>query len=80
MLVFKRDNFTCKKCGDNSGGNLEAHHIKSFAVICHENNINLVKEAKKCKELWNLNNGLTLCKECHKLTENYGYNKHTKTN
>lgn len=25
-----------------------------------------------CKELWDLNNGKTLCKECHKLTFNYG--------
>lgn len=26
--VFLKDNFTCKVCGDNRGGNLEAHHIK----------------------------------------------------
>ena len=24
------------------------------------------KEALECEELWNLENGLTLCKECHK--------------
>ena len=64
--VFTRDNFTCQKCGDNSGGNLEAHHEKPFSVILHENNITTYEEAMNCIELWDINNGITLCKECHK--------------
>lgn len=49
--VFERDGFTCQFCGDNRGGNLNAHHIFSFAK--HEDLI------------FDINNGITLCKECH---------------
>lgn len=49
--VFKRDNYTCQCCGDNSGGNLEAHHIENFSSH---------------PELrFDTNNGITLCTNCH---------------
>lgn len=79
LKIFRRDAFICQECGNPSSGNLEAHHIKPFALICHENNISSVEDAKKCEELWTSNNGITLCKGCHKKTESYGYNKYTKT-
>jgi len=53
MDVFFRDKFTCQKCGDNRGGNLNAHHIKPFAEY-----IDLRMD---------LDNGITLCIDCHKL-------------
>lgn len=69
--VFMRDNFTCQKTGKR-GGELNAHHIKPFAIILKENNIATFEEAMKCEELWNINNGLTLCKNYHdKIRQKY---------
>lgn len=63
---FTRDNFTCQECGDNKGGNLEAHHIDFLSNIIHRNNIKDFNEARNCSEIWNINNGITLCIDCHK--------------
>lgn len=63
--VFERDNYTCQKCGDNKGGNLNAHHIKYFGKIIEKYKIKTFEQALECEELWNINNGRTLCKKCH---------------
>ena len=63
--VFERDNYTCQKCG-TKGCYLEAHHKKSFIKILRENNVKTVNDAMECAELWNINNGQTLCKKCHR--------------
>ena len=56
MNVYLRDNFTCQYCGIK-GVYLEAHHIKRWVDY---------------PELrYDINNGVTLCKECHKLANNY---------
>ena len=60
--VYVRDNFTCVECGKH-GGDLEADHIKAFA---------LYPELR-----FEVSNGRTLCKPCHKKTETYGINQHT---
>lgn len=67
--VFERDNWTCQTC--RSRGYVTAHHIKSFVSILRENSINLIEEARLCEELWDINNGVALCEECHTLTDNY---------
>jgi len=63
--VFTRDDYTCMVSGVK-GGKIEAHHIKSFALILEENNIKTIEDALDCEELWNINNGITLSKEIHK--------------
>lgn len=70
---FTRDNFTCQECGDNKGGNLNVHHIEFLTDLIRKNNIKNFDEARLCEELWNLNNGITLCVNCHK-------KKHLKSN
>ena len=75
--VFTRDDFTCQNCLVR-GGKLVAHHIEAFFNIMKKNNIKTYEEAIDCEELWNTNNGLTLCNKCHRLTPNYGYKVNNK--
>jgi 5-methylcytosine-specific restriction endonuclease McrA len=65
--VFTRDNFICQWC--DSKGYLEAHHLKALWQIIEENNIQNIDQAFACEELWNINNGITLCEECHNKTK-----------
>lgn len=71
--IFTRDDFTCQKCGIR-GVMLNAHHIDLFSEIFKENNIQSFEQALECDELWNLNNGITYCLDCHKKIhkEEYG--------
>jgi len=71
MSVYKRDKFCCQKCGAKSAGNINADHIKPFAVIIYENNIISLEQARECMELWDVNNGRTLCEPCHAGTDTY---------
>lgn len=66
--VFIRDDFTCVCC-DKRGGWMEAHHIKSFSIVFNINKIETIQQALDCKELWDINNGVTLCKDCHDKTK-----------
>lgn len=60
--VYARDRYTCQKCGDNEGGNLNAHHIEP-----HCRNKDLA---------WDVNNGITLCAPCHRAFHSrYGLKK-----
>lgn len=70
--VFIRDNFTCQKCHKKDGGNLEAHHIKRFNILLIEAMeymplLDIFSAAMFYPPLWDLINGITYCKECHKL-------------
>ena len=68
--VFERDNYTCVWCGANKKY-LNADHIKQYALIIKENKISNYDEAIACDELWQINNGRTLCIDCHKETDTY---------
>ena len=62
--VFQRDNYTCVFGGKEHGSKLNADHIKPFA---------------KYPELrLDINNGRTLCVDCHRKTPTYG--SKTQTN
>jgi len=54
--VFQRDDYTCQYC-KNKGGKLEAHHIVPVSIDKNKS--------------FELSNGLTLCKNCHKKTDSY---------
>ena len=54
--VFIRDEFTCRECGIKHIY-ITAHHIKSFA---HYPKLRFI-----------VSNGITLCEDCHKKTDNY---------
>jgi hypothetical protein len=69
--VFHRDNFICQECGYERGGNLESHHIKSLYSILDKYKIETLEEAINCEELWDINNGITLCKICHRKLKNW---------
>lgn len=53
--VFERDNYTCQECGKRNGNGkkvvLNAHHKKE---VCNNKDLVFV-----------LDNGITLCKQCH---------------
>ena len=73
--VFTRDDFTCQKCSEK-GCRLEAdHYPKSFFYLLDKYKIKSLEEAYNYEELWNINNGRTLCKGCHKKTKTYGRKK-----
>ena len=61
--IFKRDNFTCRKCG-KQGGTLNAHHILNFK--------------DNPEKRYDVSNGVTLCNSCHiKFHQTYGYRNNT---
>jgi 5-methylcytosine-specific restriction endonuclease McrA len=60
--IYKRDEYTCQKCRDDSGGNLNAHHI--------------IPHCADKEMAWSLENGVTLCSPCHRAFHSaYGLKK-----
>lgn len=62
--VFARDNWICQKCGQR-GGKIVAHHLHNFADFS--------------KLRTSIENGITLCRECHlEFHEIYGLRNNTE--
>lgn len=76
--IYNRDNYTCTICGNKSQkGNrviLNCDHIIPLSKIVEEYNITSIEDAISCQELWDIDNGRTLCYDCHLGTETYGFN------
>lgn len=62
--IYNRNKYTCQVCR-RVGMELNAHHIKPFSDIIKEYDIITRDEALNCKELWDINNGICLCYDCH---------------
>ena len=63
--VFERDDYTCVKCNDDTGGNLIAHHKNGWHW--------------DVENRYNIDNGGTLCKNCHvEFHTIYGYRNNTE--
>jgi 5-methylcytosine-specific restriction endonuclease McrA len=63
--VYERDNYVCQCCGYDKGGNLNVHHFYNYAEH-HELRLDI-------------DNGITLCKQCHiNFHKKYGYKNNTK--
>lgn len=63
--VYEKDNYTCVCCQKYASGKLNAHHLNSYDW-CVEGRTNI-------------NNGITLCEECHKKFHKlFGYGNNTK--
>jgi len=74
LAIFQRDDFTCQICKKRKSIRLVAdHYPESFSKILDKYKIKTIKQALSYKELWKVNIGRTLCKECHQLTDNFGW-------
>ena len=80
--IFERDNYTCQQCGRRTKKGdkviIEADHIYPFSKILDDYDITSIEEAISCEKLWDIENGRTLCRDCHKKTETWGINQYTK--
>jgi len=65
--VFARDEYKCVVC--QSQGYLEAHHIIKLSVLLKDNGITNYDDAIACQPLWEVGNGVTLCRSCHDKTK-----------
>lgn len=65
--VFERDDYICQNCRSN--GRVEAHHKEMFSLLFERLDIRTYRQAYSCNELWDIENGITLCKKCHSKTK-----------
>ena len=75
-MVYERDSYTCQVCGKISRIGMHAHHIERIGSVIErkigdrdisspEKRAELINELSMDNEILDVNNGITLCKECH---------------
>lgn len=57
ISVFERDEYTCQECGASKSNELNAEHILPFSLFPEHR--------------FNIDNGKTLCVDCHRNTHSY---------
>lgn len=62
LAVRQRDG-RCLRCG--SVENMESHHRDELAVLIDRHGIKNRSDARQCAALWDIENGVTLCRRCH---------------
>ncbi len=81
LAIYRRDGWRCTQCGKKGGWNksekhyerLHADHIRPLALLLYEHRISTSLAADRCDNLWDVDNGRTLCAVCHAKTPTYGY-------
>lgn len=66
--IKRRDNYACQECGCKK--NLCVHHITPLAVLVKGVEVDTIEEIKEQEEIWDIDNAITLCKDCHKRVHN----------
>lgn len=80
--VFERDDYRCIECGFRSGeGVTKVINADHFPITFYEllkslidqyGLDNIIAQAKSHQPLWDINNGRTLCIDCHRKTPTWG--------
>jgi hypothetical protein len=68
LAVLRRDGRACQECGAHSSfeNPLHVHHLRSFVEILAEYRPISVEQAEGYDALWDVDNGVTLCADCHR--------------
>jgi len=68
LAVLARDGRACQNCGTHStfDNPLHVHHLRSFASILADYRPVSVEQADNYSALWDTDNGVTLCGDCHR--------------
>ena len=75
---FTRDDFACIFCGKRGCELNVDHYPMRFIDIINEYKIDTIEKALACEKLLDINNGRTLCVDCHRKTDTWGNKLRTK--
>ena len=75
QAIFDKYGRACLGCQKTY--RLEIHHPVPFGNICYKYNIRTVGQALACPDLWRMDNGVVVCKDCHdQLDSSVNYHKY----